>query len=34
MNMWFNYFNSQQNQSNNNNYFENKQNNWGEQFQK
>ena len=33
MNMWFNHFN-QQNQSSNSNYFENKQENWWEQFQK
>ena len=32
MNMWFNHFNNQQN--NNGNYFENKQDNWWEQFQK
>ena len=30
--MWFNHFNNQQ--SSDNNYFENKQNNWWEQFQK
>ena len=34
MNMWFNHFNNQQNQSNDSNYFENKQENWWEQFQK
>ena len=34
MNMWFNYFNNQQNQSSDSNYFENKQENWWEQFQK